>query len=122
MSRLSLAERRQVFLARQAVRARPFDQAPGQPLFSRTRSHRRIRPFITGLVLTALLGGGFLSRHMELNLTTPLLTALALINLALIFHPVSRRMKLLIGVAMVGLSSLLLKDWLDGLLYILHMP
>lgn len=122
MSRLSLAERRQVFLARQAVRARPFEQGPGQPLFSRAGSHRRIRPFITGLILTALLGGGFLALQMELNLTIPLLTVLALINLVLIFYPVSRRMKLLIGVVIAGLSVLLLKDWLDGLLYILHMP
>jgi hypothetical protein len=104
------------------MRARPLDQASGQPLFSKARAHRRIRPFITGLILTVLLGGGFLTLQVELNLTTPLLTVFTLINLVLIFYPVSRQMKLLIGVAMVGLSVLLLKDWLDGLLYILRMP
>ena len=59
---------------------------------------------------------------MRLNLTTPLLAALALLNAALIFYSGSRRVRLLIAVSLVGLSSLLLKDWLEGFLYLVLMP
>lgn len=59
---------------------------------------------------------------MALNLAIPLLTALALLNVALAFYPASRRLRVLIGVGLVGLSSLLLKEWVDGLLYLLLMP
>jgi len=59
---------------------------------------------------------------MALNLTTPLLMALALLNVALLFFRASRRLKLGVGVAIAGLASVLLKDWLEGLLYLLQMP
>ncbi len=59
---------------------------------------------------------------MGLNVTTPLLATLALLNAALIFYPGPRRVRLLVAVSLVGLSSLLLKDWLEGLLYLFLMP
>ena len=59
---------------------------------------------------------------MSLNLAIPVLTALALLNVALVFYPVPRRVRFLVGVGLVGLSSLLLKDWVEGLLYLLLMP
>jgi hypothetical protein len=59
---------------------------------------------------------------MGLNLTTPLLAALALLNTALIFYSGSRRVRLLVAVSLVGLSSLLLTDWLEGFLYLVLMP
>ncbi len=59
---------------------------------------------------------------MGLNLTTPLLAALALLNTALILYSGSRRVRLLVAVSLVGLSSLLLKDWLEGFLYLVLMP
>lgn len=59
---------------------------------------------------------------MGFNLTTPLLAALALLNTALIFYPGPRRVRLLIAVSLVGLSSLLLKDWIEELLYLVLMP
>ncbi len=59
---------------------------------------------------------------MGLNLTTPLLATLALLNTALIFYRGPRRVRLLITVSLVGLSSLLLKDWIEELLYLVLMP
>jgi len=57
-----------------------------------------------------------------LNLAIPALTALALLNIALIYYPVSRRMRFLVGASLAGLSSLVLKDWIEGLLYLVLMP
>ena len=59
---------------------------------------------------------------MGLNLTTPLLATLALLNAALIFYPGPRRVRLLVAVSLFGLSSLLLKDWIEGFLYLVLMP
>jgi hypothetical protein len=57
-----------------------------------------------------------------LNVTTPLLTALAILNALLIVGGASRRTRLGVGVALILLSALLLKDWIEGLLYLLLMP
>jgi hypothetical protein len=57
-----------------------------------------------------------------LNVTTPLLTALAIVNALLIVAGASRRTQLGVGVGLILLSALLLKDWIEGLLYLLLMP
>jgi len=57
-----------------------------------------------------------------LNVTTPLLTALAVVNALLILGGASRRTQLGVGVGLILLSVLLLKDWIEGLLYLLRMP
>jgi len=57
-----------------------------------------------------------------LNVTTPLLTALAIVNALLIVGGASRRTQLGVGVGLILLSALLLKDWIEGLLYLLRMP
>ena len=59
---------------------------------------------------------------MGLNVTTPLLTALAVVNALLIAVGASRRTQLGVGVGLILLSALLLKDWIEGLLYLLRMP
>ena len=59
---------------------------------------------------------------MGLNVTTPLLTALAIVNALLIVGGASRRTQLGVGVGLILLSALLLKDWIEGLLYLLRMP
>ena len=59
---------------------------------------------------------------MGLNVTTPLLTALAIVNALLIVAGASRRARLGVGVGLILLSALLLKDWIEGLLYLLWMP
>ncbi len=59
---------------------------------------------------------------MGLNLAIPLLAALALVNVALVFYPAPRRLRLVVGFVLMGLSSLLLKDWIEGLVYLLLMP
>ena len=59
---------------------------------------------------------------MGLNVTTPLLTALAVVNALLILGGASRRTQLGVGVGLILLSALLLKDWIEGLLYLLRMP
>ena len=59
---------------------------------------------------------------MGLNVTTPLLTALAVVNALLILGGASRRTQLGVGVGLILLSVLLLKDWIEGLLYLLRMP
>lgn len=59
---------------------------------------------------------------MWLNLTTPLVVALALLNAAFLFYPSPRRVRLLVAVSLVGLSTLLLKDWIEGVLYLVLMP
>jgi hypothetical protein len=57
-----------------------------------------------------------------LNVTTPLLTALAIVNALLIVGGASRRTQLSVGAGLILLSALLLKDWIEGLLYLLRMP
>jgi len=57
-----------------------------------------------------------------LNLTTPLLTALAVANALLIVNQASRRIQLTIGTGLVVLAGLLLKDWVEGLAYLIFMP
>ena len=59
---------------------------------------------------------------VTLDLTTPLLAALALLNAACVFYAVSRRVQLFVGVALVGLALWLLTDWVEGLLYLVRMP
>ncbi|OLB96308.1 MAG: hypothetical protein AUH30_13010 [Candidatus Rokubacteria bacterium 13_1_40CM_68_15] len=59
---------------------------------------------------------------MGLNVTTPLLTALAIVNALLIAGGAPRRMQLSVGAGLILLSALLLKDWIEGLLYLLLMP
>jgi len=56
------------------------------------------------------------------NLTTPLLTALAVANALLIVNKASRRIQLTIGTGLVVLAGLLLKDWVEGLAYLMFMP
>ena len=57
-----------------------------------------------------------------LNLTPPLLTALAVANALLIVNQASRRIQLTIGTGLVVLAGLLLKDWVEGLAYLIFMP
>lgn len=59
---------------------------------------------------------------MSLNLTTPLLTALAVVNVVLIVAGARRPARLSIGGGIVVLSVLLLKDWVEGLVYLLALP
>ena len=59
---------------------------------------------------------------MGLNVTTPLLTALALANACLIARGASRRTQLGVGAGLLALSGLLFKDWVEGLVYLLLMP
>jgi len=59
---------------------------------------------------------------LGLNVTTPLLTALALANACLIARGASRRTQLGVGAGLLALSGLLFKDWVEGLVYLLLMP
>lgn len=57
-----------------------------------------------------------------LDLATPALVVLAVVNAALVFRPGSHRMQRSVGVALAALSLWFLKDWVEGLLYLVLMP
>ena len=59
---------------------------------------------------------------MGLNVTTPLLTALALVNACLIVTGASRRTQIGVSASLIVLSGLLFKDWIEGLVYLVLMP
>lgn len=59
---------------------------------------------------------------MDLDPTTPLLVALALLNAALVVARASLRAQLFVGLGLVVLSSILLRDWIEGALYLALMP
>jgi len=57
-----------------------------------------------------------------LNVTTPLLTMLAIVNTLLIATDASRRTRLSVAAGLIVLSGLLFKEWIEGFIYLLLMP
>ena len=57
-----------------------------------------------------------------LNVTTPLLTMLAIVNTLLIATEASRRTRLSVAAGLIVLSGLLFKEWIEGFIYLLLMP
>lgn len=60
--------------------------------------------------------------EVNLDFTSPLLTALAVVNVVLIAISAPRSAQLSVGGGVVLLSGLLLKDWVLGLVYLVQMP
>jgi hypothetical protein len=59
---------------------------------------------------------------VDLNFTTPLLAILAVVNVVVILARAPRRVQLGIGGGVVLVSALLLKDWVEGLVYLTTLP
>jgi hypothetical protein len=59
---------------------------------------------------------------VELNFTTPLLAALAVVNAVAVLARAPRRVHLVVSAGIVGLAAVLLKDWLQGLIYLTSLP
>src|SRR5262249_59126074 len=59
---------------------------------------------------------------LGLNVTTPLLTMLAIANTLLIVTEASRRTQLSVAVGLIVVSALLLKEWIEGFASLLLMP
>ena len=58
----------------------------------------------------------------SLDLTIPLLVAAAAANVVCVARGAPRRWQLALGLWVVGLSAILLKSWVEGLVYLLLMP
>ena len=76
----------------------------------------------TGCLLLPVPGGGGPRGTVSLNLTTPLLTALAVVNIVLVVAGARRPTQLSIAGGIVVLAVVLLKDWVEGLVYLLTLP
>jgi hypothetical protein len=59
---------------------------------------------------------------VDLNLTTPFLAALAVVNVVVILAGAPRRLQLGVGGGLVVLTAWLLKDWVEGLVYLNTLP
>jgi hypothetical protein len=58
----------------------------------------------------------------SLDLTIPLLAVAAAANAVCVARGASRRWQLALGLCVVGLSAILLKSWIEGLVYLILMP
>jgi len=74
---------------------------------------------LVGVAFVGILWG---ERWVGLDLIIPLVTTFAVLNVALMFYPVPRHLRLSVGFALIALSLWLLKTWVEGLWYLLRMP
>ena len=58
----------------------------------------------------------------SLDLTIPLLAVAAAANVACVLRGAPRRWQVALGVCLAVLSGLLLKSWIEGLVYLIVMP
>jgi hypothetical protein len=58
----------------------------------------------------------------SLDLTIPLLAVAAAANVVCLARGVPRRWQIALGLCVVGLSAILLKSWVEGLVYLAMMP
>jgi hypothetical protein len=58
----------------------------------------------------------------SLDLTIPLLAVAAAANFACVLRGAARRWQVALGLCLAALSGVLLKSWIEGLVYLMLMP